>query len=147
MSKPEEAEAIFRGAFNCAQAVFTAFAPELGLERELALRVAGGFGGGIGRMGDVCGAVTGAVLVLGLKYGKYQPEDNAARDKTYALVQEFARQFRERHTHLACRDLLGCDISQPGGSEYARQNKLFDRCRDYVRDAVDIVEGMASEGR
>jgi C_GCAxxG_C_C family probable redox protein len=143
MSKPDEAVATFRGAFNCAQAVFVAFAPELGLERELALRVAGGFGGGIGRMGEVCGAVTGAVLAIGLKHGKYRPEDNAAREKTYALVQEFSRQFRERHGKLLCRELLGCDVSTPEGRQAAHDSGLHDTlCPQLVRDAAEIVEQL-----
>jgi C_GCAxxG_C_C family probable redox protein len=143
MSKADEAAETFHGGFNCAQAVLAAFAPELGLEHELALRVAGGFGGGIGRMGEVCGAVTGAVLAIGLKYGKYQPEDNAAREKTYALVQEFARRFQERHGHLLCRDLLGCDISTPEGRKQASDSGLHDTlCPQLVRDATEIVEAL-----
>jgi C_GCAxxG_C_C family probable redox protein len=146
MSKADDAVSTFQGAFNCAQSVFVAFAPDLGLERELALRVAGGFGGGIGRMGEVCGAVTGAVLAIGLKYGKCRPEDNAAREKTYALVREFARQFRERHGHLLCRELLGCDISTPEGWQAVHDRGLHDTvCVQLVHDAAEIVGDLLGE--
>jgi C_GCAxxG_C_C family probable redox protein len=144
MGKADEAEATFRGAFNCAQAVFVTFAPELGLERDLALRVAGGLGGGIGRLGsEVCGAVSGAVLAIGLKHGKYLPEDNAAREQTYALVQEFARRFCALHGHLRCRDLLGHDVGTPEGRQAARDSGLHDTlCPRLVRDAAQIVNEL-----
>ena len=146
MSKADEAAATFAGAFNCAQAVFSVFAPDLGLERELALRVAGAFGGGMGRMGEVCGAVTGALMAIGLKYGKYRAEDNEAREKTYALVQEFARQFRERHGQLLCRELLSCDISTPQGRQAAHDSGLHDTlCPQLVRDAAEIVGELLGE--
>jgi C_GCAxxG_C_C family probable redox protein len=143
MSKPDDAAGVFADGFNCAQAVLAAFAPELGLERELALRVAGAFGGGMGRMGEVCGAVTGALMAIGLRHGKYRAEGNAARDKTYALVQEFARQFRERHGALRCRELLGYDLSTPEGRQAARDSGLHDTlCPQLVRGAAEIVEGL-----
>lgn len=144
MDKPNEAAAAFRGAFNCAQSVFVAFAPDLGLEREIALRVAGGLGGGIGRLGsEVCGAVSGAVLVIGLKHGKYLPDDNAARERTYALVQEFARRFRELHGHLRCSELLGHDVGTPQGRQAAHDSGLHDTlCPRLVRDAAEIAEEL-----
>ncbi len=143
MSKPDEAEAAFHGAFNCAQAVFATFAPGLGLEREQALRIAGGLGGGMGRMGEVCGAVSGAALTIGLKHGKSREEDNEARERTYALVQEFARRFRERHGHLLCRELLGCDVGTPEGRQRAHDSGLHDTlCPRLVRDAAEILEDL-----
>jgi C_GCAxxG_C_C family probable redox protein len=148
MSKPDEAEATFRGAYNCAQSVFVTFAPDLALEREVALRVAGGLGGGIGRLGsEVCGAVSGAVLVIGLKHGKYLPEDNAARERTYALVQEFARRFRALHGSLRCGELLGNDIGTPEGRQAAHDSGLHETlCPQLVRDAAAIVEELLAAG-
>jgi len=144
MEKADSAAETFRGAFNCAQSVFVVFAPELGLERELALRVAGGLGGGVGRLGsELCGAVSGAVLALGLKHGKYLPEDNEARERTYALVQEFARRFRERHGHLRCSELLGYDVGTLEGRQAAHDSGLHETlCPRLVRDAAEIVEEL-----
>jgi C_GCAxxG_C_C family probable redox protein len=146
MSKAAEAEKTFQGPYNCAQSVFATFAPKLGLEREVALRIASGLGGGIGHLGsEVCGAVSGAVLAIGLSR-KYLPEDRAAREATYALVREFARRFRALHGNLRCRDLLGHDISTPEGYQTAADSGLYKTlCPRFVRDAAAIVEELLEE--
>jgi C_GCAxxG_C_C family probable redox protein len=141
MSKPDCAVSFFRQGFSCSQAVAAAFAAEHGLDKETALRLSQPFGGGIARRADWCGAVTGAFLVIGLKHGRVRPEDTAARDKTYALVQEFIRRFQDRHGELKCRDLLGCDLSTPEGQKKIDELKLHQtRCEDLVRDAAAILE-------
>jgi len=143
MGLAEDAVACFQDGFNCAQAVFSAFAPGLGLERELALRVGGAFGGGMARMGEVCGAVTGGLMALGLRYGKYRKEDDTARDRTYELGRQFLQRFRERHGALRCSDLLGHDISTPEGRQAAQEKGLFRTlCPVLVREAAEIVEGL-----
>jgi C_GCAxxG_C_C family probable redox protein len=115
----------------------------LGLERELALRVAGAFGGGMARMGETCGAVTGALMAIGLKYGMTQAKDEKARDKTYKLAQEFATRFKERHGSIVCRDLLGYDLGKPEGRKGALEKGLFTTlCPQFVQDAVEIVEQL-----
>lgn len=132
---------MFREGFSCSQAVAAAFAEDLGLDQETALRISQPFGGGIGRSGDWCGAVTGAFLAIGLKYGRIRVEDTVSRDRTYGLVQEFIRRFKVRHEHLKCRDLLGCDISTPEGQKKAEELNLHKtRCEDFVRDAAGILE-------
>jgi C_GCAxxG_C_C family probable redox protein len=141
MSKPDCALSLFRQGFSCSQAVAAAFAPELGLDKDTALRISQPFGGGIARRADWCGALTGAFLAIGLKYGRVRAEDTAARDKTYALVQEFIERFTTRHTSIRCKDLLGCDIGTPEGQKTAQERNLHKtRCEDYVRDAVAILE-------
>jgi C_GCAxxG_C_C family probable redox protein len=121
--------------------VLSSFGEELGLERELALRVAGAFGGGMARMGETCGAVTGALMAIGLKYGMTQAKDEGARDKTYKLAQEFAKRFKDRHNSLVCRELLGYDLSTSEGRKAAHDKGLFATlCPELVRDAVEIVE-------
>jgi C_GCAxxG_C_C family probable redox protein len=123
--------------------VLSSFGEELGLERELALRVAGAFGGGMARMGEACGAVTGALMVIGLKYGMTQAKDEAARDKTYRLTQEFMTRFKARHNSIVCRELLGYDLSSPEGRKAAHDKGLFTTlCPQLVRDAVEIVEQL-----
>ncbi|MBN1813345.1 MAG: C_GCAxxG_C_C family protein [Anaerolineae bacterium] len=142
--RSEKAVSCFEN-FNCAQSVIATCGPEMGLDRETALRVAGGFGGGMGRLGEVCGAVTGAFLVIGLKHGKIHPEDNEneTKEKAYTLVYEFADRFRACNGAILCRELLGCDISTPAGRAQAREKGVFNNlCPKLVRDAVEILEQM-----
>jgi C_GCAxxG_C_C family probable redox protein len=99
----------------------------------------------MGRLGEVCGAVTGAFMVIGLKHGKSRLEDdnNETREKAYALVHEFADRFRACNGSILCRELLGCDISTPEGRAQAREKGLFnDLCPKLVGDAVEILEQM-----
>ena len=141
MTRTDDAVSLFRQGFSCSQAVTAAFAEDFGLARDTALRVSQPFGGGIAWRADWCGAVTGAFLAIGLKHGRTRAEDTAARDRTYALVQEFIRRFTARHGHIRCRDLLGCDIGTPEGRKKAEELNLHKtRCEDYVRDAVALLE-------
>ena len=144
MSIADTATACFDEGFNCSQAVFSAFAPQLGLDRVTALKVAGPFGGGIGRMGETCGAVTGALMVIGLKYGQTISEDKASKDKSYELVKQFAERFKDRnHGCLICRELLGADISTPEGMQKIKEKQAFTTmCPKFVRDAAEIVEEL-----
>jgi C_GCAxxG_C_C family probable redox protein len=140
-SRSEKALALFGSGCNCAQAVLAAFAPDLGMTEETALRVATGFGGGMGRTSGPCGAVTGACMAIGLMLGMRTATDSAAKDATYEAVQEFIIRFRETHGGTGCTELLGEDLGTPEGRARAKQRGLFDtRCNAYVRDAVLIVE-------
>jgi C_GCAxxG_C_C family probable redox protein len=141
MTHADRAVALFKEGFSCSQAVLAAFAEGLGLPRDLALRVAQPFGGGIAKTGDWCGAVTGAFLVIGLKYGRVRADDAAAKDKTYALVQEFIRAFKDRHGTACCNMLLGCDIATAEGQKRIEEKKLHQTvCEDLVRDAAAILD-------
>ena len=141
MTDSEKAVAVFGDGFSCSQAVLTVYGAKLGLDRELALRVAGAFGGGMARMGETCGAVTGAFMVIGLKHGKAEVKDNPARERTYKLVNEFVSKFKERNGSIICRDLLGCDISSPESLKSAQDKKLFRTiCPKFVRDAGELLE-------
>ena len=123
--------------------MLSSFGEELGLARELALKVAGAFGGGMARMGETCGAVTGALMVIGLKYGMTQAKDGAARDRTYKLAQEFMTRFKTHHNSMVCRELLGYDLSSLEGRKAAHEKGLFTTlCPQFVRDAVEIVEQL-----
>src|SRR5690606_21185680 len=102
----------------CSQAVLTAFAPELGLDRDSALKVSGTFGAGMGRLGEVCGALTGAFMAIGLKYGRVRANDEEMKEKAYACVMQVADEFRRRHGSLRCRELLGYDLGTPEGRQY-----------------------------
>ena len=140
MSAVQEAVNRFDDGYSCAQAVFGTYAEKLGMDLETALKVAAGFGGGMGRMAGTCGAVTGAFMALGLKHGG---PDSQSKEKAYELVREFAGRFKARHGSLECRDLLGCDLSTPEGRERAQQQGLHSTvCTQLVRDAAEILEGL-----
>ncbi|AKG54306.1 hypothetical protein DGWBC_1680 [Dehalogenimonas sp. WBC-2] len=130
--------AMMESKMNCAQAVLTSFAEELGLDKATALRLSQGFGGGMGRTGKTCGAVTGAFMVLGLIE---QLEGREGIEAVYAKVKEFDREFVARHGSTECNVLLDCDICSTEGMERARSEGLFKKvCPGYVRSAVEILE-------
>lgn len=144
--KSEEAVNIFNEGSNCSQAVISVYAEESGLCPEIALKVAQGFGGGMGRMAQTCGAVAGAFMVLGLKYGNDDIHDKQAKERVYGLVREFSRRFESRNSSIICRELLGCDISTPEGAMTAKVNGLFTSvCPEMVREAVEILDEMLNE--
>ncbi len=148
-SKSTLAEQLFRDGFNCAQSVFCAYAEDFGLDRATAAKISCGLGGGVGRMREVCGAVTGASLVLGLRHGE---------DKTvvYPHVQEFCRRFKEEVGSIVCRELLalatlGGDASlrrqqvEVGGAPEARTEAYYKKrpCVELVKLAVRLLEESA----
>ncbi len=112
----------FARGFNCAQSIFSAFAGRYGISSEFAVRLSAPFGAGMGRQGEVCGALTGALMVLGLQYGREQPGD---KEDIYRITHEFILQFQQRHGAIRCRELLGQDISTPEGLQSAREKDLF----------------------
>ena len=141
MTKLDYALASFRNGFTCSAAVFSAFSEDLGLDQETAKRCSCGFGAGISKTGNICGAVSGSILVIGLKYGKTKQGDDAATEKTRALVREFMQEFTKRHGSVNCTELLGYNLSNPDEYEMARHNKLFvTKCPELVGDATAILE-------
>ncbi len=141
ISASEKAVSLFDRGFSCSQSVFAAFAPRLGLDEALALRLAQPFAGGMVGSGDWCGAVTGAMMVLGALYGRDRADDDAAKKKTYAEVERFFQAFTAAHGSKKCRELLGCDISTPEGKKIQEERKLHETvCRGLVRDAAALLE-------
>jgi C_GCAxxG_C_C family probable redox protein len=141
MNRPQDAVQFFQQGFSCSQAVVAALCEPLGLEREKAFKISQAFGGGLARMGLTCGAVTGALMIIGLKYGRTRPEDNEAREKTYRLVHEFYRRFLEIHGSTVCRELIGVDLSSPEGHKQGEERGVFSNlCPRFVADAVSILE-------
>ncbi len=131
MQHGETAEQLFRNGYNCAQAVLMAFADVTGLEPDTAARLASSFGGGLGRMREVCGAVSGASMVLGLVKGYADPTDADAKKAHYHLVQEFARRFREKNGSIICRDLLSgrhTTKNAPVRRWCGRQRRYWTKC-------------------
>ena len=141
MKKSDEALAGFMSRFTCSSAVFSAFSEDLGLDPDKAKKIACGFGAGISRTGNICGAVSGALMVIGLKYGKTEKDDEAATEKTRALVRQFIQEFTEKNGSVNCTELLGYDLSDPEGFSAARDSGLFmTKCPALVRDSADILE-------
>jgi C_GCAxxG_C_C family probable redox protein len=142
-SKAEEAVAYFEKGFVCSQAVFVTYAESLDLKPEIALPIADAFGAGMGGMAETCGAVTGAFMVIGLKYGRVHAEDSEAKEKTRRLIKEFVKRFKTRHGSIICKTLLDVDISTDEGIEAANEEGLFEsHCPKFVRDAGEILENL-----
>ena len=143
MKNSEIAVDCFRDDYNCTQSVLTPFAEELGLDRDLAFKIACGFGAGMGRMQEVCGAVTGAFMVIGLKHGKAKKEDNHLKEKTYGLVKQFSENFKKINGTINCKELLGCDLNTvEGRARFKAENLVSTVCERCVRDSVDILEQL-----
>ncbi|MDR3591079.1 MAG: C-GCAxxG-C-C family protein [Negativicutes bacterium] len=129
----------FEGGMSCSQAVLSTYGPCFGLCQEDALRVARGFGGGMARLSQTCGAVTGAFMTIGLTLPGSGKE---AKDDTYALIRKFAETFTTANGSLNCTELIGCDLGTPEGQTYFRENGLMKSCTKYVTDAAEILEEM-----
>jgi len=141
MNRVERAVSCFKEGFSCSQAILSTYGEQFGLNREMALKVSGAFGGGMGRMGETCGAVTGAFMVIGLRYGKTKVEDEQTKERAYNLVKEFVDKFRSRNGSIVCRELLGCDISTSDGMKIIREKKFITTlCPKFVHDAAEIIE-------
>ena len=144
-AKSEEAVERFKKGFNCSQAVLGTFSGQFGLDCDTACKVATGFGGGM-RMGSTCGAVTGAFMVLGLKYGNSSAKNKEGKADTYKKIEEFTKRYKNRNNSVICRDLIGCDICTPEGMKEARDKDLFSTiCRRIVQDSAEILEEMLNE--
>ncbi|MHA2408174.1 MAG: C-GCAxxG-C-C family protein [Candidatus Ranarchaeia archaeon] len=143
MKRVEEAVKTFQQGFTCAQAVLSAFGLDYGLSRNLALKIGTPFGAGFARRGDTCGAVTGAMMVIGLEYGRTRIEDEEAKLKTYKKTQEFLQRFEDRHGSIDCRDLLGYDVSKPEELAVVAKEGLCDElCPEFVRVAAEILKNI-----
>lgn len=143
----DKAKQLFLQGYNCAQAVVCAFDDLTGLDRETAARLASSFGGGMGRMREVCGTVSGALLVLGLARGYADPASPEAKKAHYARVREFARRFREQSGSILCRELLAGVETTPGGDPEPRTAEYYARrpCPQLAWQAADILDEMLSE--
>lgn len=143
----EKARALFLEGYNCAQAVLCAFDDLTGLDRETSARLASSFGGGMGRMREVCGTVSGALLVLGQLCGYADPKDPKAKTDHYHLVQEFARRFREINGTIICRELLKGVRTKPGNEPEARTPEYYASrpCLRHVGEAAAIVDELLRE--
>ena len=142
--KSEVATEKFLYGYNCEQAILYAFGPDLGLEAETALKAATGLGAGMGRRGEVCGAVTGGILALGLRYGRGRQQDRSAKEETYQKTLELMARFEKRHGSCSCRVLLeGCDLRTAEGVQHFKEHDLLHKtCLRCVETVADVLAGI-----
>jgi C_GCAxxG_C_C family probable redox protein len=146
MNHKEAAVTYFANGFNCSQAVLSVFGNELGLTEDQCRRIGCAFGGGIARNQHTCGAVTGALMALGLQYGEKFSDNALFKEKTYEKANEFIREFTERHGSVVCLELLdGLNMNDPEDRKRIDELGLFKTaCAVYVKDAVEILENLKS---
>jgi C_GCAxxG_C_C family probable redox protein len=145
--KVEIAIRSFNADLNCAQSVMTAYMEEFNIDPEIALSVSCGFGGGMGRLQETCGAVTGAFMVLGIHNCKKYTDNKDRKEKTYAMIQEFSDKFKSLHGTMDCRLLLNCDLRTEEGQRYVKENKLHETiCEKCVSDSIRLIEELVTPG-
>ena len=136
----------FAAGYNCAEAVLLAVAQAQGIESPLLPGIASGFGGGIGRCGEVCGSLSGAVMALGLKYGRSDPKDGRAKDFLYARSEEIIQDFEEEFGNIQCLSLTGCNLRTPQGQAMAKAMDLQNSfCPKFVAFATERVMQMIED--
>lgn len=145
MSYEEKARELFKEGYNCAQAVFLAFEDVIGIDRETALKLSSSFGGGMGRMREVCGAVSGMFMVLGCLYGYDKAEDVEGKKEHYVLIREAAQKFKDENGSIICRDIL--EGAEVGGNPEERNENYYKKrpCAEYVGQCAAIVEAYIKE--
>jgi C_GCAxxG_C_C family probable redox protein len=144
MNKSEQARAVMlEHHLNCAQSMVSTYCEEFGLDRNLGLKIAMGFGGGMARTGKTCGAVTGAYMILGLSQRINENNARESIERTYKLIRDFNREFTALHGSLSCKDLIKLDLAVPEQRAEAQDKHLFVTvCPDLVRDAARIMESL-----
>ncbi len=147
MDHAQKAEVLFKEGYNCAQAVLGAFSEELGLPVDIAMKLSSSFGGGMGRMREVCGACSGMFMAAGLLYGYATPETGAPKMELYVRIRELADRFKKENGSIICRELL--EGAQVGGTPEARTEAYYQKrpCAEYVRIAAGILEEYVKENR
>ena len=145
MDRGTLAAKLFLDGYNCAQAVAVAFCDVTGLEKDFSARMASSFGGGMGRMREVCGAVSGMLMVAGLLYGYDTPGDDVTKKAHYSLVQELAKQFREKNGSIVCREILKNPPSDPAPSPRTAEYYASRPCARMVYTAATILEQYIKE--
>lgn len=148
MSEKDRAVELFKEGYNCSQSVFVAFADRFGIDEETAKKISAGLGGGIGRMREVCGAVSGAAMVIGSICAPTEGKDNDSKQKNYELVREFAKRFTEENGSIICRELLGLEVKMESSAKpESRTAEYYKKrpCAELVECAAQILEELIKE--
>ncbi len=146
-SKGDAAYENFLKGYNCTQAVTVAFAKELGLSEDVAARLSCGFGGGMGRMREVCGTFSGVVMVLSWLYGYSDPKDVTSKKELYEKIRELAKRFREQNGSIICRELLGLEKAEQSAAPEPRTPEYYKKrpCPELCRSAADLLQKFIEE--
>ena len=137
----ERAMELFNQGYNCSQAVFAAFHEEIGMDFDTALKISSSFGGGMGRLREVCGAISGIFMVAGMQYGYTDPKDIYTKEEHYRLIQSMADKFKETNKSLICRELLGLTEQNKNYIPDSRTDEYYRKspCVEFVGDAAEIM--------
>lgn len=143
------AVARFLGGYNCAQSIVYAFSDALEIDKNLALKMACGFGAGMGRKQEVCGAVSGGIMVIGLKYGRGENDDRKVMDAAYIKVRELMDRFSEKYGTFICRELVGgCELTTEEGQRHFKEKDLLQKiCKPCIESVAEILEDIISSER
>ena len=148
MNRAERAKELFYEGYNCSQAVVAAFADLIETDEKTAVRLVSGYGGGMGRLREVCGSVSGVVFIISALYGYDEKRDNEGKKELYAIIQELAEKFRNECGSLVCRELLGLKITgadSPVPEERTPEYYKKRPCPDIIYTAADILETYLKE--
>ncbi len=137
----KKAGELFKQGYNCAQSVFCAFAEEVGMDFDTALKLSSSFGGGMGRLREVCGAVSAMFMIAGLKYGYTTPNNDAIKAEHYERIQKLAEEFKKNNKTIICRELLGLDVKQDSPIPEKRTEQYYKSrpCEKLVMEAAKII--------
>lgn len=142
-NKVEQAVWKFSRGVNCAQSVLLTYCNELHLDMDSILRLGSGLDDRLCESDKVCGAVTGAIMVLGLKYSKDKSESNTSQEKVCEMIDTFKKKFENANCSMLCKDLIGCNLNQKGMRDYAKQKGVFTQiCPKVIKDAINILEEL-----
>ena len=147
MTRREMAMANFMKGYNCSQSIVLAFSDMLDIDEKSLLKMASSFGGGMGRLREVCGSVSGMFMVAGLLYGYDGPETGQVKADHYARIQELAHRFEEQHGSIVCRELLGLNVRHDVPVPEARTTEYYKKrpCPEIIGDAAEILEQFIKE--
>jgi C_GCAxxG_C_C family probable redox protein len=142
----DKAISSFKSGLNCAQSVLMAYSAQLNLDENFCLKLSSGFGGGMGRLQETCGAVTGSYMIIGIKATNIYPDANESREKTISMIREFTEKFKTIHKSTNCSKLLNCDLNTPEGQRYLSDNNLSEKvCIKCILDSIDIIEDIFNQ--
>ena len=150
MNEKERAVELFKEGFNCSQSVFTAFSDRFGIDEDTAKKISAGLGGGLGRMREVCGAVSGAAMVIGSICSAVDGKDSDSKQQNYELVREFADRFTKRNGSIICRELLGLEVKMENTAAPDKRTAEYYKkrpCVELVADAAEILSELIKENQ
>lgn len=145
--KEKRARELFRSGYNCAQSVFCTFCDETGMKFEDALKLSSSFGGGMGRLREVCGAVSAMFMIAGILYGYTSPNNDEIKGQHYTLIQELAEKFKQKYDTIICRELLGLEEKQDSPIPSKRTQEYYENrpCENFIGFAAQIIEEMIEQ--